>query len=77
MTYGNPRLTIALVIILAIAALVMFAQDAPAQHSERPFTQYCHSDGRCTSAVGAFWAEVDSLDTARFWDESLPADEAA
>jgi len=76
MNYGNPRLTIALVIILVIAALVMFAKDAPAQ-SERPFTQYCHSDGRCTSAVGAFWAEVDSLDAARFWDESLPADEGA
>ena len=61
-------LTILLIILLLVAAFAMFQVDGSASESERELILFCHSDGRCTTAAGAFWAEVDSVEAAKFFD---------
>jgi len=66
-------LTIALIILLIVASLVMFDSDV-AEVNQREGILFCHSDGRCTTAAGAFWLE-DSLRMAQYRDEALPPEE--
>jgi len=71
-------LTIALILLLIVTTFIMLDSDA-AVENKREGPLYCHSDGRCTTAAGAFWAE----DSLRYeWqrdhpDEALPAHEGA
>lgn len=61
LTMKNPspfsaRYTLLALAFVIIASLILFQEDAPtAPNREGPL--YCHSDGRCTTAAGAFWAE--------------------
>lgn len=80
MTDTSLPLTIALIILLIVSAIEMLTVDAPPTAPQREGILWCHSDGRCTTATGAFWAEVDSVDAANFFkatDEALPPDEGA
>lgn len=52
-------LTLALIVLLITATIVMLDVDAP-EEPKRELIQYCHSDNRCTTAAGAFWAEVEA-----------------